>query len=38
MRIGRVGVLAVLLVAAALVLRIAYVDATPGYGLRVGTA
>ena len=34
MRIGRVGVLAVLLVAAALVLRIAYVDATPGYVLR----
>jgi 4-amino-4-deoxy-L-arabinose transferase-like glycosyltransferase len=34
MRIGRVGVLAVLLVLAALVLRIAYVDATPNYGLR----
>jgi 4-amino-4-deoxy-L-arabinose transferase-like glycosyltransferase len=34
MRIGRVGALAVLLVAAALVLRIAYVDATPGYTLR----
>jgi 4-amino-4-deoxy-L-arabinose transferase-like glycosyltransferase len=31
---ARVGVLAVVLVAAALVLRIAYVDATPGYGLR----
>ncbi|MGZ8634994.1 MAG: ArnT family glycosyltransferase [Solirubrobacteraceae bacterium] len=34
MRIGRVGVLAVLLVVAALVLRLAYVDATPGYVLR----
>jgi 4-amino-4-deoxy-L-arabinose transferase-like glycosyltransferase len=34
MRVGRVGVLAVLLVAAALVLRIAYVDATPDYTLR----
>ena len=34
MRIGRVGVIAVLLVAAALVLRIAYVDATPDYVLR----
>jgi 4-amino-4-deoxy-L-arabinose transferase-like glycosyltransferase len=34
MRVGRVGVLAVLLVAAALVLRIAYVDATPDYALR----
>jgi 4-amino-4-deoxy-L-arabinose transferase-like glycosyltransferase len=34
MRVGRVGVLAVLLVAAALVLRLAYVDATPDYALR----
>jgi 4-amino-4-deoxy-L-arabinose transferase-like glycosyltransferase len=34
MRIGRVGVLAVLLIAAALVLRLAYVDATPNYVLR----
>jgi 4-amino-4-deoxy-L-arabinose transferase-like glycosyltransferase len=34
LRVGRVGVLAVLLVAAALVLRIAYVDATPDYTLR----
>jgi 4-amino-4-deoxy-L-arabinose transferase-like glycosyltransferase len=34
MRVGRVGVLAVLLVAAALVLRLAYVDATPNYVLR----
>jgi 4-amino-4-deoxy-L-arabinose transferase-like glycosyltransferase len=34
MRTGRVGVLAVVLVAVALVLRIAYVDATPGYALR----
>jgi 4-amino-4-deoxy-L-arabinose transferase-like glycosyltransferase len=34
MRVRRVGVIAVLLVAAALVLRIAYVDATPNYGLR----
>ena len=34
MRSGRVGVTAVLLVAAALVLRIAYVDATPNYTLR----
>jgi 4-amino-4-deoxy-L-arabinose transferase-like glycosyltransferase len=34
MRIGRVGVLAVLLVVVALVLRLAYVDATPGYVLR----
>ena len=34
MRVGRVGVLAVLLVAAALVLRLAYVDDTPGYALR----
>ena len=34
MRIGRVGVVAVLLVAVALVLRLAYVDDTPGYVLR----
>jgi 4-amino-4-deoxy-L-arabinose transferase-like glycosyltransferase len=34
MRVRRVGVLAVLLVAAALVLRLAYVDATPDYVLR----
>jgi 4-amino-4-deoxy-L-arabinose transferase-like glycosyltransferase len=34
MRGARVGVLAVVLVAAALVLRIAYVNDTPGYGLR----
>jgi 4-amino-4-deoxy-L-arabinose transferase-like glycosyltransferase len=34
MRVGRVGVIAVVLVAAALVLRLAYVDATPGYVLR----
>ena len=34
MRGARVGVLAVVLVAAALVLRIAYVDDTPGYALR----
>jgi 4-amino-4-deoxy-L-arabinose transferase-like glycosyltransferase len=34
MRAGYVGVLAVVLVAVTLVLRIAYVDATPGYALR----
>ena len=34
MRIGRVGVIAVLLVGVALVLRLAYVDATPDYALR----